>query len=350
MIGSTKGSLVVPTQPPYINVIAALPPDIPACFRYQAQRAAAYLQFLDGGDSRSFGSSFEKEAQTFGDRLMETGFVLSQLAYNRTTGQGDAVIWITSGEKSYPPWVHQRRRPMVFLGPGEEGKVSDYYLRYCQGLGRPEETGNGTYYHFDERAGIPMPRDSGSFGFHKGYIENTQLLNDRAVVESLCRLSRERLHPFQMKLSEHDKLVMYWPCLSDVEIAAMVEVFCAHGIQIRGPARDPLLIFREGEDWKIKASASHDASLGAGGYNITWREPLYDPEKFLRQWLAATFVYGKRPDDPYQLSFVKVELPPDEDLNEARQALTGPALGVSLVFLPERGYLGLWHEQHEWRL
>ncbi len=317
----------------YQNVLDELNLSVPSEFKEQARQSAYYFWSLNEDKQLSdvHGNSLQDTVNRFADQLASTGFVW----HTYHEAESDKIFAKTHPElmakqggptvvqEALPEWIYTRMEKLLarpHLTKDELDTIAKAYEDYGKNHGVSAVYGVQDYYDFVN--GVPprrSPRFFGKSDNFKAYIEDDIGKFPSVGTQAMEALRQQGIHPQQTKLSEGDRLVLYWGVPPNESLYSNIEqMFRKFGIGIRGPGQDPfsIILTKDGK-YNVELTYSNDASLGEGsGNSIKWKEKHYDAQKFFRRYLEMTFHGRKNPENPYKISFIPIvvrDMPPSEE-------------------------------------
>ncbi len=303
----------LPTE--YQTVLGQLRPDVPPIFKEKAIESAYFFWSLE--TSRKLldkdGKSLDDKVALFVDELITTRVVVG--TYVRASSDFSHTN-APDPEVALPKWATDRRKQKIedhkkkgetkTLTDSDREEIRKFYEEYAERYGTKIEEKGQVYYQYKE--GITEP-DESLFGNFKFYIEHQEQTKFAQIRQALDDFRMKGVHPNLTKFYDNNRLVLYWNHKPDNELSDQIrEIFLKNGIEVRGPGQDSSeVIINDNGTTNLNVDLSNDSSLGTKNPFI-WKEAVYNPTSFFKQYLSATY-YGRRdPTEPYRVTFIPIRV------------------------------------------
>jgi len=318
----------------YQNPLEQLSQVAPGGFKEQATRLAYYFYALDNNlelmdkNGRSLREEVNSLAQEIADLpAIHLVYILNSSG-NRLKGMPP--------EECLPQWVTKIH--LENTGEPENGipQASEFYNKYAPTHGEKEDDQQGTYYLYDQ--GISPPRGESSVDTFKCYLEHdTSQSQLEATFKALAEL---KIHPHSSKLSEGDRIVLYWKTyLTDELSEQLAETFNINGVPYRGFGQDSSQVkIQENGSWEFNIRSSNDLSRGETGGAANFSNDKYTPQRFFELYLQQMMRHCRNPLNPYRMSFVPV-IGESDTLKDQEQ------LKLQLAEIEKRGLDVAWYKK-----
>lgn len=298
----------------YMDILDQLPANIPNRFINEATRVGYFMTALDQGvplyDQN--GNDLSEEVEQFARTLAEAPFI-DQLFYsikpiqnpsNRNTGQEIKRRSVSLGNPgtSLPNWLLNSRAMLEETSPDNATNLRSFYNSWVEGTAissRKEK--NGTYSDYPEHMS-PQKITSPIHQF-KAYVEVDA--NQEALEEVFSRMTKEKIHPHETKITPENRLVMYWSTAPKESLCNSIrEVFYELGVAFRGFDQDSEAFVTKGREVVRKTVKSNDQAMGEDGQAVDMHQDEFNNGEFFKRYLSQCYRWWRNPMNPRLMSFV----------------------------------------------